>query len=215
MVLGITLIYESGTIGARPETLPLSFGDGELCDTALVTVSVPEIFQYWLQGGRISIGMLGAAQLDRFGNINTTVIGDYHNPKVRLPGGGGAPEIATHCGEVIVLMPHSRRGLVPELDFLTSLGFGRDGRERERLGLKTRGPGLLVTDLCAMRPGKSHELEVVSIHPGVSLTEIKEKTGWSVVFADGVEETPSPTDTELEVLRDLVTRSDRAHHGAE
>ena len=131
---GITLIYESGTIGTKPEVLPLSIGDGELAETSLTTVSVPEMFRYWLQGGRISVGFLGAAQLDRFGNINTTVIGDYHRPKVRLPGGGGAPEIATSCGQVFVTMRHTAKTMIERVDFVTSLGFGPTGAERSALG---------------------------------------------------------------------------------
>ena len=122
---GVTLIYESGTIGTKPDVLPLSIGDGELCETAVTTVSVPEMFRYWLQGGRISVGFLGAAQLDKFGNINTTVVGDYDNPKVRLPGGGGAPEIATSCGEIFLVMKQSKRGFVEKVDFITSLAMAK------------------------------------------------------------------------------------------
>ena len=147
---GVTLIYESGTIGTKPDVLPLSIGDGELCETAVTTVSVPEMFRYWLQGGRISVGFLGAAQLDKFGNINTTVVGDYDNPKVRLPGGGGAPEIATSCGEIFLVMKQSKRGFVDKVDFITSLGHGKTGKEREELGIKTKGPSKLITDLCVM-----------------------------------------------------------------
>src|SRR5437870_330352 len=116
---GITLIYESGTIGTAPKVLPLSIGDGELSETAITTVSVPEMFRYWLQGGRVSVGFLGAAQLDKFGNINTTVIGDYHHPKTRLPGGGGAPEIAASCGEIFITLKQSKRALVENIDFFT------------------------------------------------------------------------------------------------
>ena len=209
----ITLIYESGTIGARPDVLPLSIGDGELCDSALTTVSVPETFQYWLQGGRISIGFLGAAQLDRFGNINTTVIGDYDHPKARLPGGGGAPEIATFCEEVYVITSHTTQGLVAEVDFITSLGFGRDGEARERFGLLTKGPTLVITDLCVLRPDpEHHELEVTSIHTGVTRERIADNTGWPISFAR-VEETPLPTPEELKTLRDLHARTATAHRG--
>src|SRR5208282_1982316 len=144
----ITLIYESGTIATRPDVLPLSIGDGELCDTALTTVSVPEMFRYWLQGGRISVGFLGGAQVDRFANLNTTVVGDYARPKVRLPGGGGAPEIATQCVEVFITMAQSSRAFVGKLDFITSFGHGSGGDHRRRLGLNTKGPTRLITDLC-------------------------------------------------------------------
>src|SRR3954466_7854888 len=137
---GITLIYESGTIGARPPVLPLSIGDGELCSTALTTVSVPEFFRYWLQSGRITVGFLGAAQLDRFANINTTVVGDYQAPRTRLPGAGGAPEIMASCREVIVVVRQNPRTFVDRLDFVTSLGHGSGPHDRARLGLRGRGP---------------------------------------------------------------------------
>src|SRR5215813_10930674 len=143
----ITLIYESGTIATKPDVLPLSIGDGELCDTALTTVSVPEMFRYWLQGGRISVGFLGGAQIDRFANLNTTVVGPYDKPKVRLLGGGGAPEIATSCGEIFIIMNHLKRGFVEKIDFFTSLGHGTGGDSRARLGVKTKGPTRLITDL--------------------------------------------------------------------
>src|SRR5215210_7525193 len=129
----ITLIYESGTIAARPAVLPLSIGDGELCSTALTTVSVPEFFRYWLQSGRITVGFLGAAQLDRFGNINTTVIGSYAHPSTRLPGAGGAADMAVSCQRIFIVMPHSRRGMVERLDFITSIGHGTGGDSRRRM----------------------------------------------------------------------------------
>src|SRR3954462_13113645 len=131
----LKLVYESGTIETKPQVLPLSIGDGELCETALTTVSVPEMFQYWLQGGRITRGFLGAAQLDKFANINTTVIGPYDKPKVRLPGGGGAPEIATSCGEIFVVMAQSKRSFVDKLEFVTSLGHGKGGDDRQKQGV--------------------------------------------------------------------------------
>lgn len=205
---GITLIYESGTIGAKPHLLPLSIGDPELCETALATVPVPEMFAYWLQGGRITIGFLGAAQIDKFANINTTVIGEYERPKVRLPGGGGAPEIASGCREVFVIVPQTLRSFVPQVDFITSFGHGTGGDHRTRLGFRTSGPTLVVTDLCLLRPHpKTKELMVASIHPGVSRERIAERTGWPVRFADEVAQTPPPTPEELAVLRDLKKRS--------
>lgn len=208
----ITLIYESGTIATKPTVLPLSIGDGELAETALTTVPVPELFNYWLQAGRISIGFLGAAQLDRFGNINTTVIGDYDRPKVRLPGGGGAPEIATACRRVFVTMRHSPRSLVDELDFTTSLGFGPTGTERAQLGIVTEGPTLVITDLCILRPEPgSNELVVDSLHPGITRQEVTESTGWPVRFAEEVGETPRPTENELAVLRELHRGTEEAH----
>ena len=208
----ITLIYESGTIGTKPDVLPLSIGDGELCETAVNTVAVPEMFRYWLQGGKISVGFLGAAQLDKYGNINTTVIGDYDNPKVRLPGGGGAPEIATSCGEVFLVMKQSKRGFVEKIDFVTSLGHGKGGDDRASYDVDTKGPSRLITDLCIMEPhpvGK--QFIVMSIHPGVTREEIIENTGWDVEFADEVAETAIPSEKELQVLRELHARTAKAH----
>jgi glutaconate CoA-transferase subunit B len=211
---GITLIYESGTIGTAPDVLPLSIGDGELCETAITTVPVPEMFRYWLQGGRISVGFLGAAQLDRFGNINTTVIGDYHQPKTRLPGGGGAPEIASACGEVFITMKQSKRGLVEKIDFFTSFGHGAGSNARARLGLATKGPTLLITDLAIWKPDpETKEFTVTSLHPGVTREMVQETCGWRVRYADSLDETPPPTALELETLRDLTARTAAAHAG--
>jgi glutaconate CoA-transferase subunit B len=208
----ITLIYESGTIATKPNILPLSIGDGELCDTALTTVSVPEMFRYWVQGGRISVGFLGGAQIDRFANLNTTVVGRYDKPKVRLPGGGGAPEIATSCGEIFIIMSQSKRSFVDKLDFITSLGHGAGKGDRERFGAKTKGPTKLVTDLAVFEPdAETREMTVVSIHPGVTREQIQENTGWAVRHAAKVGETPAPTAPELEVLRELNARTARAH----
>jgi glutaconate CoA-transferase, subunit B len=181
---GITLIYESGTIGTRPSVLPLSIGDGDLCDTALTTVSVPEMFRYWLQGGRITVGFLGGAQIDRYANLNTTVIGPYEKPKTRLPGGGGAPEIASHCREIYITMAQNRRAFVDKLDFITSLGHGTGGDHRARLGLKTQGPTRLLTDLCIFAPDPvTREMIVISIHAGVTREQIAANTGWEVRYA--------------------------------
>jgi glutaconate CoA-transferase subunit B len=210
----ITLIYESGTIDTRPDVLPLSIGDGELCDTALTTVSVPEMFRYWLQGGRISVGFLGGAQIDRYANLNTTVVGPYDKPKVRLPGGGGAPEIATSCGEIFITMQMSKRAFVEKLDFITSLGHGTGAGSREKLGVKTKGPSRVMTDLCVLEPDpETRELTVVSLHPGVTAEQVEAQCAWKVRFASRVTETPAPTAVELEVLRDLQARTARAHGG--
>jgi glutaconate CoA-transferase subunit B len=208
----ITLIYESGTIATKPDVLPLSIGDGELCDTALTTVTVPEMFRYWLQGGRISVGFLGGAQIDRFANLNTTVVGPYDKPKVRLPGGGGAPEIATSCGEIFIIMSQSKRSFVGKLDFITSLGHGEGGDHRRRLGVETKGPTKLVTDLAVFEPdAETKEMTVVSIHPGITREQIAANTGWPVRYAAEVAETPAPTAQELAVLRELNARTARAH----
>jgi glutaconate CoA-transferase, subunit B len=208
----ITLIYESGTIGTKPSILPLSIGDGELCDTALCTVSVPEMFRYWLQGGRITVGFLGGAQIDRFANLNTTVVGSYDKPKVRLPGGGGAPEIAISCGEIFIIMTQSRRGFVDRLDFITSIGHGEGGDHRTRLGVTTKGPTKLITDLCVFEPDpESKEMTVVSIHPGVTREGIDGNTGWKVKYAREVAATPAPDAHELAALREIHARTRRAH----
>jgi glutaconate CoA-transferase subunit B len=208
----LRLVYESGTIETRPTVLPLSIGDGELCETALTTVSVPEMFAYWLQGGRITVGFLGGAEVDRFGNLNSTVIGDYSHPKVRLPGSGGATEIATSCRKIFIIMRHSPRAFVNQLSFLTSLGHGRTGRERKALGIQTAGPVLLVSDLCTMRPHpETNEFQVTSLHPGVSRDTVVGQTGWPVAFSESLEETPAPTEGELAVLRDLNARTAAAH----
>jgi glutaconate CoA-transferase, subunit B len=211
----ITLIYESGTLGTAPDVLPLSIGDGELCDTALTTVSVPEMFRYWLQGGHVTIGFLGAAQLDKFGNINTTVIGDYAKPKTRLPGGGGAPEIASSAQEIYITMAQSKRGMVETIDFFTSFGHGTGGNHRQRLGMKTKGPTLLITDLAIWKPDPAtKEFTVVSLHPGVTRDDVQASCGWVVKFADDLAVTPAPTALELTTLRDLQARTKAAHSGA-
>jgi glutaconate CoA-transferase subunit B len=209
---GITLIYESGTIATKPSILPLSIGDGELCETALTTVSVPEMFRYWLQGGRITLGFLGAAQIDRYANINTTVIGPYDKPKVRLPGGGGAPEIATSCGEVFVILNQHKRAFVEKLDFVTSLGHGTGHDDRARHGVTTKGPTRVITDLCIMEPDPvTKELTVTSLHPGVTREAASAATGWKLRFAESIAETLAPTENELTVLRELHRRTKAAH----
>lgn len=208
----ITLIYESGTIGTEPDVLPLSIGDGELCDTALTTVAVPEMFKYWLQGGRVSIGFLSAAQLDKFGNINTTVVGDYDTPKTRLPGGGGAPEISSSSQKIYLTMKQSKRGFVDKIDFYTSFGHGDGGDHRQRLGIKTQGPTLLITDLAIWQPDPvSKEFTIVSLHQGVTREQIQDTVAWQVKFSDDLANTPVPTAQELQVLRDLKARTAAAH----
>jgi glutaconate CoA-transferase subunit B len=198
------LVYESGTIGSKPATLPLSIGDGELAETADAVVPVPEIFSYWLQGGRIDVGFLGAAQIDRFGNLNSTVIGDYDAPKVRLPGGGGAPEIAALAGEVIVIIRQSTRTFVEQLHFRSSLGYGSGRGDRERLGLPGHGPTTVITDLGVLRPApETCELTLTEVHPGATVDEAREACGWPLRVADDVGESDPPSDDELRVLREL------------
>jgi glutaconate CoA-transferase subunit B len=185
----LVLVYESGTIGAKPQRLPLSIGDGELAETADAVVSVPEIFNYWLQPGRIDVGFLGAAELDRRGDINTTVIGDYDHPKVRLPGAGGAPEIAGACGRVVVVLRQSPRSFVEQVGFRTSLG--------DRVTT-------VITDLGVMeRDAVRGELVLTALHPGCNLEMARAATGWDLAVAGDLAETPPPTAQELAVLRAL------------
>lgn len=213
----VSLIYESGTIGAKPSVLPLSIGDGELATTADTVVSTPEIFRYYLQGGRIDVGFLGAAQIDRFANINTTVIGPYRKPKTRLPGAGGAPEIAALAGEVLIIMQQTRRSLVQKLDFVTSAGFLDGGDARERAGLPGKGPVAVITDLCIFEPDPAtRELMVASIHPGIERAAIEAATGWPVEYSSRVQATDPPNAQELSTLRELLLRTAAAHgSGAE
>jgi glutaconate CoA-transferase subunit B len=201
----LVLVYEAGAVGAKPPRLPLSIGDGILAETADAVVTVPEIFNYWVQPGRIDVGFLGAAQLDRFGNINTTVIGDdYAQPKVRLPGAGGAPEIAASCGEVIVIVRQSRRSFVDRVDFVTSVGHGRGPGERERLGLRGRGPTKVITDLGILEPApETCELRLTHVHPGVEVEQVRDATGWELDVAPDLATTDPPTAEELEALRAL------------
>jgi glutaconate CoA-transferase subunit B len=208
----VVLIYESGPIGAKPTVLPLSIGDGELATSADTVVSTPEIFRYWLQGGRINLGFLGAAQIDRFANLNTTVIGSYEKPKTRLPGAGGAPEIASSAGEVFIILHQSKRTFVDKLDFVTSVGFGEGGDHRQRLGLPGKGPTTVVTDLCLFRPDPiTRELTVVALHTGVTSDQVRAATGWPVRFATELAIIEDPTEHELSVLRDLHQRTMIAH----
>jgi glutaconate CoA-transferase subunit B len=189
----LVLVYESGTIGAKPRTIPLSIGDGELASTADLVVSVPEMFNYWIGPGRIDVAFLGAAQVDPHGNLNSTVIGDYDHPRTRLPGAGGAPEIATGCGEVVVIAPHSPRTFVAELDFLTTVGEGN--------------VTTVITDLGVLEPDPdTKELVLVALHAGVDVEQAREATGWELLVAADPDVTDPPTDEELGALRELVAR---------
>ena len=198
------LVYESGCIGSKPKRLPLSIGDGELGDTADAVVTVPEIFTYWLQAGRIDVGFLGGAQLDKYANINSTVIGSYDEPSTRLPGAGGAPEIAASAGQVMVIMRQSVRAFVERCDFRSSMGFG-DGRgHRQRLGLRGAGPQMVITDLGVLRPDpETCELVMTAVHPGVTRDACSAATGWDLRFAEHLAETEPPTEDELLCLKDL------------
>lgn len=184
------LIYESGTIGAKPAVPPLSIGDGELADTADSVVGVAEIFNYWLQAGRIDVGFLGAAQVDRHACLNTTVIGPYDSPAVRLPGAGGAPEIASSARRVIVVLRHSRRAFVERLDFRTSV--------------PRHGGTAVITDLGVLEQGGDGELVLRAVHPGVSVDQVREATGWDLRVAGDVAVTEAPTPGELAALRGMM-----------
>ncbi len=210
----VVLIYESGTIGAKPAVLPLSIGDGELAETADTVVSIAEIFAFWLQGCRIDVGFLGAAQIDRFANINTTVIGDYRRPQVRLPGAGGAAEIASSAREVLITLRQSKRAFVEKLDFVTSAGYLDGGDSRDKLGLPGRGPTAVITDLGILTPDpQTKELTLTSLHPAVSVEQVVAATGWPLKVAASVSHTLPPTSAELAALRDLNERTRRAHAG--
>ncbi len=214
---GLVLIYESGTIGAKPGQVPLSIGDGVLAETADSVVSVPEIFNYWLQPGRIDVGFLGAAQLDKYGNINTTVIGpSYAAPRVRLPGAGGAPEIAAACKEVIVVVRQSKRTFADRVDFVTSVGFGDGAGSRSRMGLTGAGPSMVITDLGVLRPDSvSQQLMLTGIYPGVSVEQVRDNTGWDLVVSPDLTEIEPPEQAELTALHVLLSGATTAATPAE
>ena len=208
----IVLIYESGTIGTRPDVLPLSIGDGELAETAAAVVPLPEIFAYWLQGGRIDVGFLGAAQIDRFGNLNSTVIGPYAQPKVRLPGAGGASEIAAHAKQVFVVLKQSPRSFVPALDFVSSAGFMSGGGARAKSGAPGRGPQAIITDYGVLRPQPgSQEFALVARYETTSAEAAVRATGWPLAVAPDLEVISPPTAAELAALRALHARTQSAH----
>ena len=207
----VVLIYESGTIGAKPAVLPLSIGDSELASTADFIVSIPEIFRYWLQADRIDVGFLGAAQIDRHGNINTTVIGDYAHPKTRLPGAGGAPEIATSAKEVFLILRQNPRSFVPKLDFITSAGYLTGGNAREQAGIKSAGPTHVITDYGLLQPDPvSRELVMTALYPGKTIEQARAATGWDLRCAEHLRVQSAPTTDELQVLRALHARTEMA-----
>ncbi len=202
----LALIYESGTLDTRPDKLPLSIGDGVLATSALSVISVPEVFNYWLQPGRIDVGFLSGAQIDRFGNINTTVIGEYDEPLVRLPGSGGAPEIAASCREVIIVMRQRARAFVDQVDFVTSVGFGTGPDDRKVLGLRGNGPSRVITDLGVLEPDpETAELVLTALHQGVSVEHARAETGWELQVSVDLRYTAPPTETELATLRAMTT----------
>jgi glutaconate CoA-transferase subunit B len=212
---GIVLIYESGTIGTRPEVLPLSIGDGELAETATCVVPLPEIFSYYLQAGRVDVGFLGAAQIDSRGNLNSTVIGPYGAPRTRLPGAGGAPEIAAHAGQIFVMLKATPRSFVPQLDFCTSAGYLDGPGARERAGARGAGPRAVITDFGILRPDPhTAELQLTALFPGASIAEARAAVGWPLAVAGSVETLAEPTRVELDTLRALHARTRAAHSRA-
>jgi glutaconate CoA-transferase subunit B len=211
----LVLIYESGTVGARPQVLPLSIGDGELAETAACVVSLPEVFAHYLQRGRVDVGFLSAAQIDRHGNLNTTVIGSYARPSVRLPGSGGAPEIAAHAREVLVIMKQSPRSFVPRLDFLTSCGYLGGAGERSRAGFPGGGPRAVITDFGILRPHpQTEELQLCAIYPGVAVEAVSAATGWPLRIAHDLQVLPAPQPADLDTLRELHAATRQAHAAA-
>ncbi len=211
----LVLIYESGTVGTKPRVLPLSIGDGELADTATVVVPLPEVFAHYLQRGRVDYGFLGAAQIDRFGNLNSTVIGPYATPKVRLPGSGGAPEIATHARETLIIMKQSPRSFVARLDFMTSAGYLGGSGERARAGFPGGGPRAVITDFGILRPRiGTEELELAALYPGVTAQAACRATGWPLQCAAHIESLPPPEASDLQVLRQLQSDTEQAHRSA-
>jgi glutaconate CoA-transferase, subunit B len=208
----LVLIYELGTVGTRPVVLPLSIGDGELAETATCIVPLPEIFAHYLQRGRVDVGFLGAAQIDRFGNLNSTVIGDYAYPRVRLPGAGGAPEIATYAREVLIVMKQSPRSFVARLDFRTSGGYLEGHGARRARGLPGSGPRAVITDFGVLAPHPhTQELQLTGLYPGITVEDARAATGWPLKSAERVDLLPPPAPAELESLRELEARTRAAH----
>lgn len=202
----IELVYESGVFGAKPQRLPLSIGDPTIVTGATAVTSMHELFAFYLQGGLVDVGFLGAAQIDRFGNLNSTVIGDYSAPKTRLPGSGGACEIAINARQVFVIMRQSTRSFVEQIDFRTSPGNLGGAEQSERVrreqGWLGRGPSVVVTDLALWRFDDSGEMQVASLHPGVTPDEVRDTVGWTPKFAASVGTTPAPTSHELRLIRE-------------
>lgn len=199
----LELVYEAGVFGARPARLPLSIGDPTIVTGSACAMGMSDLFQFYLQRGLIDVGFLGAAQIDRFGNINTTVIGDYNKPKVRLPGSGGAAEIAVLCERILVIAKLSKRAFVPRVDFITSPGYLQGGDARAKLNVRGSGPEAVITDLCILRfAGDTREMTVTSLHPDVTRQYVSDNIGWDVRFAPKVETTPPPSDDEIRLIRE-------------
>ena len=208
----IVLIYESGTIGTRPVVLPLSIGDGELAATASCVVPLPEVFSYYLQAGRVDVGFLGAAQIDRYGNLNSTVIGPYDAPRTRLPGAGGAPEIAAHARQTFVMLRATPRSFVERLDFRTSAGYLEGHGARGRSAAPGAGPRVVISDFGSLAPSPDDdELQLAALFEEVSIDEARAAVGWPLRSANDLVRIAPPTSVELEILRDLNLRTRQAH----
>ncbi len=201
----LVLIYESGAVGAVPDRLPVSIGDPALVTGSLAVASMADVFQCYLQGGRIQVGFLGGAQVDRYGNINSTVIGEYAHPKVRLPGSGGACEIAIHAARVIIVAPLSVRSFPAQVDFITSPGLNGKYGTRKALGLPGAGPVRIVTDVGILAPAEPDgELELVALYPGIEPDQVRAKAGWQLRVAPELERLPPPSERELHLLRNVL-----------
>jgi glutaconate CoA-transferase subunit B len=199
----LELIYESGVYGARPARLPLSIGDPTLVSGATSICSMADLFGLYLQAGRVDVAFLGGAQIDRFGNLNTTVIGDYVRPKVRLPGSGGACEIAINARQVFIIMRLAKRAFVERVDFVTSPGYLEGASERSALGLPGRGPQWVFTDKCIFRFDEARqEMTLSNLHPGVELADVQAEVSWEMNIAPDLSRTPPPTSEELRLLRE-------------
>src|SRR4249920_390390 len=199
----LELIYESGVYGARPERLPLSIGDPTLVSGAVSVVSMADLFGLYLQRGLVEVALLGGAQIDRFGNLNTTVIGDYKKPKIRLPGSGGACEIAINAQRTFMIMRLKRRAFVDKLDFLTSPGHLTGGDSRTRLGLPGGGPQLVITDKAILNfDNPQREMQLSELYPGVTVSDVEAEVGWTLKLAPAIQETAAPTAEELRLIRD-------------
>jgi glutaconate CoA-transferase subunit B len=198
----LLMIYEAGVIGAQPARLPLSIGDPTLVSGALGVCSMYDIFAFYLQRGNVDVGFMGGAQIDRFGNINATVIGDYNHPKVRLPGSGGSMEIAAWANRCYLLTPHSKRRFPEKLDFRTSAGFLGGRAERQAANLRGGGMLAVVTDLGIMEPDENGELVLTALHPGATVDQARQNTGWQLKVAHSLRATPPPGEEELRILRE-------------
>ncbi len=198
---GLYMIYEAGVIGARPSRLPLSIGDPTLVSGAAAVCSMYDVFTLYLQRGNVDVGFLGGAQIDRYGNINATTIGEYDHPKVRLPGSGGSMEIAAWANRCFIITPHQKRRFPEKVDFQTSAGYRYRGRPRAT-GVRGEGPRVVVTNLGILEPDGEGELVLTALHPGVSVEQVQENTGWPLKTAAGLLRTDPPAENELRILRE-------------